>query len=57
MFKRNQARSAWLAVAIGTVALTIPFIFIFKSFADSLRVIANKLDLIINPPAHEEPKT
>ncbi len=56
MLKRNQARSAWLAVAIGAVALTIPFIFVFKSFADSLRVIASKLDLMINPPAPEEPK-
>jgi len=57
LFKRNEAWSAWVALAIGAAALTIPFIFIFKSFTDSLRVIAKKLDLMINPPALEEPKT
>jgi len=57
LFKQNQSSAGWITLTIGTAVLTIPFIFLLKSLASSLRIIAHKLDAIVNPPAAEEPKT
>lgn len=42
LFETDISRKDWIALTAVSAAMTVPFIFIFKDMADSLKILAGK---------------
>ncbi len=57
MADKNPSGAVWITLIVASAVLTIPFLFIVKDIADSLRIVADKLNTVINPLPAGEPET